>query len=140
MRKEYSDLPANQKIIYIKRNIITFTCMFIPMLILIGLLGTTLASYQVAIDSVPESQITNSTITMPKTDTDIWFDYYFAFIMILFFASMSGLITLGSALGDWISDRLNLYTDMNLEGAERRVAEIKKAIQAQDTELKECQS
>lgn len=129
MRKEYSDLPANQKIIYIKQNIVTFTCMFVPMLILIGLLGSTLVSYQIAIDSVPESQITNSTITTIKTDTDVWFDYYFAFIMILFFASMLGLIMLGSALGDWVCNRLNLYTDMNLEGAERRVAEIKKALE-----------
>ncbi len=125
MRKEYADLPDKQKIVYYKRGVVYGIFVVLPILILFGSLLGIMMSYTPA---STETRATNSTQTTPiKQNTGL--DYVLTLFFIISIAGLLGFTTLGTALGDWVCSKLNLYTDFQLEEAERKVAEIKRALE-----------
>lgn len=127
MRKEYSDLTASQKIIYYKRGVVFGLCLFVPLAVFFGATMVVFSAYHPVTEKITE---TNSTFaTLPAKETDNTFVTGFALWLIMSGAGIVGLGCVGSDFGVWVCNRLKLYTDFQLEDAERRVAEIKKALE-----------
>ena len=126
MRKEYSDLPDKQKIIYYKRGVVFGICLVLPIALLFGSTFGIISYYAPLIE---EQKATNSTISDIKP---LKSNPVMESVMLLFFiiagAGFMGLGTVGIKISDWVCGKLKLYTDFELEEAERRVAEIKKEL------------
>lgn len=126
MRKEYSDLPDRQKITHMKQCMVYCTFTLIPIITLIGVLVALTYHYEPILSEMPG---TNSTDTSPLIPIPSDMAHMLGMALVIFFmVGIFGLIFLGSALGDFMCDRLNLYTDIQLETAEKRLTKIKKVL------------
>lgn len=129
MRKEYSDLPASQKITYMKRAVVIIICTVIPILIFFAIAIHAAMYYAPMInDDIIPTNSTESTTT-EKEEMTATSDFTSALFIIVLLIPFFGMIELGSSIGIWFANKLNLYTDFELEYAERTLAEIKKVLE-----------
>jgi hypothetical protein len=126
MRKEYSDLPDSQKVTYYKRGVVFGIFVFLPIIILFGALFGVMTYYAPLID---EQRSDNSTATqqMDKpAKSNPLVESSMSVLILMFGVGLVGFSLLGTVLGGWVCDKLKLWTDFQLETAEKRIAEIKK--------------
>lgn len=132
--REYSDLNDKQKIIFIKRGIIFGLCIVFTMSLVFGSMYVVIEEYN---KSLPE-EIENDDNQTPDSITDTDQDVIFLFcIMVLVIGALIGLSNISGWLADFIIEKLELYTDMDLDNAEKHYDKVKKAIEKQNEVKKE---
>ena len=126
MIKEYSDLSDKQKIIYIKRSVIEGICLVLPLIVWFSLFFIVASTM---IQSGTQNGLqTNSTQITDKEIKSSSIDGSGILLAIGGFGSIVGLMFFGSHIGYRLSDKLGLYTDFELEAAERRLKEIQEKL------------
>jgi len=129
-RKEYSDLPAEQKLVYIKRTIIVACVSIIPIIIVLVVGFSMMFSLAEMINEINMNS-TNSTIIDDEIKDEEYesemsllaVGFLVAFLIIIF-----ALIEFGSSYGNEVADRLKLYTDLDVERLERKIAKVKEVL------------
>ena len=127
MRKEYSDLPDKQKITYYKRGVVYCIFVILPVAILFGGLFGVMSYYAPLID---EQAVANSTMTKTNESPKLnpFFEASFAILLFMSMVGFVGITSAGIRLGDYMCDKLKLWTDFQLEEIERKAVEIKKEL------------
>ena len=132
--REYSDLNDKQKIIFVKRGIIIGLCVMFTLSLVFGSMYVVIESYNQSLPKEVEKEDNNQT---SNTITDTETDKVFLFcIMILVIGALFGLSNLSCYLAYFIIEKLELYTDMNLDHAEKQYKTIKTAIEKQKEDNK----
>ena len=132
--REYSDLNDKQKIIFIKRGIIIGLCVMFVLSLVFGSMYVVIETYN---NSLPNEIENDDKPQTPNSVTDTEEDKVFLFcIMVLVIGSLFGLSNLSMYLAYFIIEKLKLYTDMNLDYAEKEYKKIKTMIENQNEDNK----
>ena len=128
--REYSDLSDIQKIVYIKRGIVICISNIIPLMILTGVFLSVVNSYQQEQEesTIPVSNATTLEQDNESLDED---DIRLISLLFLFLGALYGIGSIGSQLGWYFADKLNLYTDFNLDEVEKHYHKVKNAVENQ---------
>ena len=126
MRKEYSDLPPEQKLVYIKRQTLVVLFGLIPALVALIILASWVTAFAPAIEE--QNHTTNSTKLQLKVEHD---DTLLRVFILGLFAITTlivafGLIGFGTAFGNTLADRFKWYTDIELDDAKQYYEKIQK--------------
>lgn len=107
MNKDYSDLSDRQKLIYIKRGVVLTCCTILPFILFVGVF-----------------------LAMPNSDfiTSEPSDAVKIGAAMIFLFTVWGMMLIGLALGYYLVEKMNLYTEINLDKAEKRVKRIKESM------------
>jgi hypothetical protein len=128
--REYSDLSDKQKIVYIKRGVVMGIGFLIPLMITVGIFASVLNSY--APEQEPDyTNIPTINATALEQDAESLNedDVRVIGLMFLFLGAIYGVSHVGMELGYYFADKLNLYTDFNLDGAEKHYNKVKNAVE-----------
>lgn len=125
MRKEYSDLPASQKMNYIKDMVVGICLTLIPIIVM---LSGVLIYLDNIIDIYEDYVLKNSTELDEQQKPEIR-NVYIRITMTLTLFAIFGWIFIGSHLSRCVSTKFGWYTDIDLESAQRRVDEIKSKLE-----------
>ena len=109
MNKDYSDLSDRQKLIYIKRLTIIIITGVIPVLFLTGFILIVDDYHDMNID---DSNYEGLQFVLP----------------VLIMCSIIGVMFIGLEFGYYLVEKMNLYTDINLERVEKRLKKIKESM------------
>jgi len=128
--REYSDLSPKQKIVYIKRGVVLSISMGIPLFLMIVGFASVLNSYQ------PEQEIDytdiptiNATALEQDIETPDKLEMQVLGLTFLFAGAFYSVVIIGGEIGWYFTEKLNLYTAINLDSAEKRYNKIKDAIE-----------
>lgn len=109
MNKDYSDLSDRQKLIYIKRLAVILITGLTPVLFLCGFI--------LIIDDYHDMNIDDSN-----------YEGLQIVIPVLIIGSIMGVMFMGLEVGYYLAEKMNLYTDINLERVEKRLKKIKESM------------
>lgn len=122
MTVKYKDLPQAQKKQYLKKLIIDIIITDLP-LIIFGL------AIILTVNNMPKLQTPETILELQNSNQINQFTLKILNLFtISFIFALFSLIAVGSFLGTAVTNKLKLYTNKDLEKAEKKVNEIKDAI------------
>lgn len=129
-RKEYSDLPAEQKLIYIKRTLVVGCVTLIPIIIVLAVSFSMIFSMAEMLNEF-NANSTNSTVIdeeIKDDESELEMSFFAVGFLVAFMIVILALIEFGSSYGDAIADKLKLYTDLDVERLERKLTKVKEVL------------
>lgn len=137
MIKEYSDLNDKQKRIYYKNIIISTVFAFVPFflaLIIIISISFIIISIDIQepinlVDINNSTDITNSTNNIKQYGDLEFSDHLLVFgFLIVIVVTIYGFIIMGFDMGYYMTKKLGVVTDLDLDKAEKKVKKIKNVL------------
>jgi len=131
LRKEYSDLSADQKMIYIKQNIISFAITLIPTFVFLGLFLSFITFTVSNIESIEAAHnLTKDTHDETlEYEIDVYDYFYSGFLAFGMLGILIGWIGFGVMIATYVTGKLGLYTDIDLEEKQKQLDEIKRKLE-----------
>lgn len=126
-QKEYSDLPAEQKLVYIKRIVVIGIVTLIPLIIVLVVGFSLMFSMAETLNELNENHTNSTALDEEIKDAEYTNEIgvYAIGLLLAFMIVILALIEAGSSYGNELANKLKLYTDLDVERLERKLAKIK---------------